>query len=271
MYETCDWLGDYAFHRQRSGGCQTRTRTTIRFSSRRQWQPSSAVAIARAVRNRRMAVDTRRVASGRWRISRGGGSAPLSAATNRGPMSKRLRPILIGVWGLLLTPLVATILEKWLEENFFSDPNAIATTVFKNLIALAHQTLFQFTLVFFTGIVIGFSFDWVARKSDENRASELRSLGSKFRSLSDIIKIRTTETSSEWPNNVRDLRPDIASAFISAKKFDLWVPGERAYQLPDASFLCEYLRFIGRLLEDGHFADANREALAWKPFFNRAR
>ena len=186
-------------------------------------------------------------------------------------MSKRLRPILIGVWGLLLTPLIATMLEKRLEENFFSDPNAIATTIFNNLIVPSQQLWFQFALVFFSGIIIGISLDWVARKSDENKASELRSLGSKFRSLSDIIKIRTTETPSEWPNNVRDLRPDIASAFISAKKFDLWVPGERAYQLSDASFLSEYLRFIGRLLEDGHFDEANREALAWKPFFNKTR
>jgi hypothetical protein len=186
-------------------------------------------------------------------------------------MSKKLKPILIGIWGLLLIPPVAAILEKRLQENFFSDPNAVATTVFNNLIALSQQLCFQFALVFLTGIVIGISLDWLARKSDENKATELRSLGSKFRSLSDIIKIRTAGAQSEWPNNVRDLRPDIASAFISAKKFGFWVPGERAYQLSDASFLCEYLRFIGRLLEDGHFDEANREALAWKPFLSEAK
>jgi hypothetical protein len=186
-------------------------------------------------------------------------------------MSKSLKPILIGVWCLLLIPVIATILEKWLEENFFSDPNAVATTVFNNLIALGQQLWFQFALVFLTGIVIGISLDWLVRKSDENKAFELRSLGSKFRSLSDIIEIRTGGARSEWPNNVRDLRPDIASAFISAKKFGLWAPGERVYQLSDASFLCEYLRFIGKLLEDGHFNEANREALGWRPFLNKAR
>jgi hypothetical protein len=70
------------------------------------------------------------------------------------------------------------------------------------------------------------------------------SLGSKFRSLSDSIKIRTA--SSGWPDNARDLRDH--SAFISAKKFDLWVPSECVYELPDASFLCEYFRCVGRLL-----------------------
>jgi hypothetical protein len=88
-------------------------------------------------------------------------------------------------------------------------------------------------------------------------------------SLSDSIKIRTA--SSEWPSNVHDLRPAILSAFISAKKFDLWVPSNRIYELPDASFLCEYLRCVGKLLENGYFEEANREALSWKPFLDRAK
>jgi hypothetical protein len=49
----------------------------------------------------------------------------------------------------------------------------------------------------------------------------------------------------------------IISAFISAKKFDLWVPSECVYELPDASFLCEYFRCVGRLLEDRLFGPAD--------------
>jgi hypothetical protein len=191
----------------------------------------------------------------------------VSVLTNSRSMSKWLKPLFLGIWGLLLIPLIATTLEKWLEENFFSDPNAVATTVFDNLLALGQLRWFKFALVFLTGIVIGVSLEWLARKSDEKKASELRSLGSKFRSLSDSIKTRTV--SSGWPNS--DLRPTILSAFISAKKFDLWVPSERVYQLPDASFLCEYLRCVGRLLEDGHFDEANREALSWRPFLDKAK
>jgi hypothetical protein len=191
----------------------------------------------------------------------------VSVLTNSRSMSKWLKPLFFGIWGLLLIPLIATALEKWLEENFFSDPNAVATTVFNNLLALGQLRWFEFALVFLTGIVIGVSLEWLARKSDEKKASELRTLGSKFRSLSDSIKTRAA--SSGWPNS--DLRPTIMSAFISARKFDLWVPSERVYQLPDASFLCEYFRCVGRLLEDGHFDEANREALSWKPFLDNAK
>jgi hypothetical protein len=195
-----------------------------------------------------------------------------------GSMSKWLRQFLFGIWGLLLIPLITPTLEKWLEENVFSDPkgmattafpNAMATTVFNNLLALGQQRWFKLAFVLLTGIVIGVSLEWLNRKSDERKAFELRSLGTKFRGLSDNIKIRTA--SSGWPDNVRDLKPAILSVFSSAKKFDLWAPNEHVYQLPDASFLCEYFRCVGKLLEDGHFDEANSEALSWKPFLDKVK
>jgi hypothetical protein len=189
-------------------------------------------------------------------------------------MSKWLKQFLFGIWGLLLIPLIVPILKKWLEENVFSDPSGIATTVFRNaaattafdnLLALGQQRWFKFALIFLTGVVVGVSLEWLNRKSDEKRAFELRSLGAKFRSLSDSLKIRTA---SGWPDNVSDLKPAILSAFNSARKFHLWVPDEHVYQLPDASFLCEYFRCVGKLLEEGQFDKANKEALSWQPFLN---
>jgi len=190
-------------------------------------------------------------------------------------MYKWLKRLLFGIWGLLLIPLIALILEKWLEENIFSDSSGITTTLFSNtiaaffsnLLALGHQHWFKFAFVFLTGIIIGVSIEWLSQRSDEKRAFELRSLGSKFRSLSDNIKARTAL--SGWPDNVRDLKPAILSALISASKFGLWVPNEHVYQLPDASFLCEYFKSVGKLLEDGYFDEANSEALSWKPFLDK--
>jgi hypothetical protein len=51
----------------------------------------------------------------------------------------------------------------------------------------------------------------------------------------------------------------------------LWVPNEHIYQLPDASFLCEYFKSVGKLLEDGYFDEANSEALSWKPFLDKIK
>ncbi|ANW01619.1 hypothetical protein [Bradyrhizobium icense] len=191
-------------------------------------------------------------------------------------MSRWLKKLLFGIWGVLLVPLIAPAVKKWLEENIFSDPegmataafrDAMATPVFSYFLALGQQPWFKLALVFLTGIVAGVSLEWLSRRSDEKKASELRSLGWKFRSLSESIRTRTA--SSGWPDSVPDLKPALLSVLSSARKFELWVPNEHVYQLPDASFLCEYLRCVGRLLEDGDFSEARREALSWRPFLEK--
>ena len=149
-------------------------------------------------------------------------------------MSKSLKRIAAAVWTFLLVAVIVDFIKRWLGENYFSDPNI--TIVFNLAASIVQQRSFQFALVFLTGIVVGISLDWFDRKSDENKASELRTLGSKFRILSDAIKIQTADLSG-WPNNIREHKADILSALISAKKFDLWVPDERVYEL--------YVRFRG--------------------------
>jgi hypothetical protein len=184
-------------------------------------------------------------------------------------MSKWLKPLLVALWGLLLIPLVGTTVEKWFSDNVFSEPNAFAKTISDHLTAVAEARWFKFALVFVTGLVIGIALDSSARRSGERRAFELRSLGYKFRSLADSLKTRTAAPG--WPDNARDLRPAIRSAVIVAGKFKIWAPNERIYELPDASFLCEYFGCVGQLLEDGRLDEAIREAHSWKPFLDRAK
>ena len=184
-------------------------------------------------------------------------------------MFKWLKLLLFGIWAVLLIPVIGTTLEKWFAENIFTEPNAVATAISQKLVEISHLRWFEFALVFMTGIVIGISLETSTRKAGERRAFELRSLGYKFRSLSDGISHQTA--SSGWPDNARDLRPAIASALSSARKFGLWVPGDRMYELPDASFLREYFKGVGKLLEDGHLNEARREAQSWQPFLDRAK
>jgi hypothetical protein len=184
-------------------------------------------------------------------------------------MSKWLKPLLFGIWGLLLIPLVGTAVEKRLTGNVFSEPNALVRTISDQLAAVGALPWFKFALVFMTGIVVGISLESSARRSGERRAFELRSLGYKFRSLSDNLKTRTG--AAGWPDNARDLRPAIMSAVIAARKFKIWAPNDRVYELPDASFLYEYFSSVGRLLEDGRLDEAIREAQSWQPFLDRAK
>ena len=183
-------------------------------------------------------------------------------------MSKWLKTVIFGIWGGLLIPLVAKNLEIWLRDNVFSDRSALASAIFNDIIAISRLAWFNFALTLMSGVVIGVALEFLARRSGDRRASAVRSLGHKFGSLSDSIKSRTP---SAWPDSAHDLKPAIRSALISAKKFDVWVPSERVYELPDGSFLCEYFSCVGRLLENGHLDEASREALSWKPFLDRGQ
>src|SRR5436190_18098726 len=156
-------------------------------------------------------------------------------------MSGLLKKFLFGIWGLLLVPLSAPVGKKWLDENVFTDArdavttafrSATATPVFNHLVALGQQHWFKLALVFLTGIVVGVCLEWLNRKSGEKRAAELRSLGWKFRGLSESIRIRTA--SPGWPDNVRHLKPAMLSMFDFARRFDLWAPNEYVFQLTDA-------------------------------------
>lgn len=190
-------------------------------------------------------------------------------------MSGLLKKLLFGIWGLVLIPLIAPLLTKWLEKNVFADAggmatafrDATATPVFNDILALGQQPWFRLAVVFLSGIVVGVSLEWLNRRSGEKKAAELRSLGWKFRSLSESLKMRTVAPG--WPDSVRDLKPATLSVLSSARKLDVWAPNEHVYQLPDATFLCEYLRCVGRFLEDGDFQEARREALSWRPFLDK--
>jgi hypothetical protein len=184
-------------------------------------------------------------------------------------MFRWIKLLLFAVWGLLLIPLIGMTLERWLAENIFFESSATGKLISDHLVAVNQQPWFRFALVFMTGMVIGISLETSAKRAGERRAFELRSLGYKFRGLAASLKERTI--SPGWPDNARDLKSAILSVLATARKYGFWTPGERVYDLPDASFLCEYFGSVGKLLEDGHPDDARREALSWKPFLDRAK
>jgi hypothetical protein len=120
----------------------------------------------------------------------------------------------------------------------FSEPNAFAATISGDLVAVSEARWFRLALVFMTGIIVGLLLASSAGRLGKRKAFGIRSLGYKFLTLSDSIKTRTA--ASGWPDNVRDLKPAIKSALTTAGQFKLWAPNDRVYELPDASFLCEY-------------------------------
>lgn len=178
-------------------------------------------------------------------------------------MIKRLRAIVLIIWTLFLVPIIVDFLKRWLAENFTSDPNATLAVLINSAASLVHQLWFQLSLAALTGVVLGAWLDRIARQIDANNDKKLRNLGYLFRSLGDqVLHLQSVRTMSSWPNNVNDIRPEIHSAFLSATKLGVWAPGERVFKCPNYGFLCNYLSFVGKLLEDEHFNEAKAAALS---------
>src|SRR5689334_24436213 len=101
-----------------------------------------------------------------------------------GSMSRLLKSLLFGIWGLLLIPLSAPVLKNWLAENVFADPGSAATSAFRDaaaspafasLLALGQQLWFRLAFVFLAGVIVGVLLEWLNRKSGEKKAASLRS------------------------------------------------------------------------------------------------
>ena len=212
-----------------------------------------------------------------WPLMRRGGRRSV-CRNSKSPMSGWLKKLLFGIWGILLIPLIAPALKRWLDQNVFTDahqvrpPRPFVTlrrpAVFSHLVALGEQPWFKLAVVFLTGLIAGVSLEWFCRKSGEKRAAELRSLGWKFRSLSESIRLRTA--SSDWPDSVQDLKPAmllrvrLRPEFRSLGAERLARSSCRTRPSSANIFAC-----VGKHLEDGDFDEAGREAQSWRPFLDQ--
>ena len=191
-------------------------------------------------------------------------------------MSKWLKKLLFGFWGVLLVPLIAPVLKKWLEENVFSD----LTTRSRPLFATRPPRPFS-AISWLLANSTGSSLRGLPDRNPRRRLTGMaepevgreksRRASQPRLEVSQPCREHQDQDGGRWDGrHARDLKPAMLSLFGSARKFDLWAPNEHAYQLPDAPFLCEYLKSVAKHLEDGDFDDARKEALSWRPFLDQA-
>jgi len=124
-------------------------------------------------------------------------------------------------------------------------------------------------LLFLTGWVGGAWADWLLRKLDRSRENSRTSLGVQLCSLSLKIVDRLDYSGYdpnkrghvEWSRAVHAFDAALTSAFINIRKLGIWTPGSELYRRQDGGvILVDYLRRVGTMLKDGHFAEAKREA-----------
>jgi hypothetical protein len=166
-----------------------------------------------------------------------------------------------GVFTIFVIP-IAVEFVKHVAENIglYDRPREAAGTVLNFFLSLAELPWLRVTALLLAGFVAGLWLDWLLRKFDGSRAKARENLGYEMRNLAhDIDNALALIDRFRLP----DFSPRLMSAFIKAKQVGLWTPDVR---MP-INFVIDYLRHVGTLLSDGHFAEAKQAALERKEAF----
>ena len=120
------------------------------------------------------------------------------------------------------------------------------------------------------GFAAGFWVDWLLRKLDGSRAEHRKALGVEMGILAHDLG------ATVYPLMVNPMyvaRPKMVSCFTTARKFGIWVPDDRIFEVhpPRAmNLVTDYLNDVGAMLRAGHFSDAKQHAKSRKPLFDKA-
>jgi hypothetical protein len=126
------------------------------------------------------------------------------------------------------------------------------------------------TALLLIGFVAGLWLDWLLRRLDRSRSVARENLGIEMQSTGREIQVGT----DLWVNiGPLSAGPRLHACFVKAEKLGLWYPDDRTFQVRPLfadriqHTLLMYLLHVGKLLSDGHFAEAKRVALQSKEAF----
>ena len=183
---------------------------------------------------------------------------------------------ILAVVGAFFTGVVFPVVVHFIQEQPQETPNVALKflhVALKFLLDLSEQTWLRVTALLLGGFVAGLWLDWLLRKLDGSRAEERQALGTEMVSLGDYLRF------SQLPTY--QARPQITSCFTTAKKFGIWVPDQRIFEIskraenlimehPIRNLITDYLAHVGTMLKDGHFREAKRDAKKSKAAFDKA-
>jgi hypothetical protein len=86
-------------------------------------------------------------------------------------------------------------------------------------------------------------------------------LGQSMVSMSDRIAGRLDRSLNSWPHNIFDFRADLASLFVKLNRAGLDLSLNTLIRRDDdGALLVNYLKYVGTMLSDGHFKQAEEAA-----------
>jgi hypothetical protein len=135
----------------------------------------------------------------------------------------------------------------------------VVSKFLEQILYLRQQPWFRDAAVFLGGLISGLCLDWLRRKLGRSRADMREALGNEMLILDhDLLGLR---------DPMSEARSEIMSCFITARKFKIWAPDERVFEIqPNRAYdmIRNYLTNVGVMLRDGHFSEAKRYAMRIK-------
>ena len=163
---------------------------------------------------------------------------------------RRIATGILLVVGAIFTGVVFPVVSHFIQEQPQETTNValkILHAALKFLYDLSEQTWFRITASMLVAFVAGLWVDWLLRRLDGSRADERKALGTEMCNLGYDLRFIRDPT----PILMQRARPQILSCFTTARKFGIWVPDRRAYELhPDRArnMITDYLMHVGTLL-----------------------
>jgi hypothetical protein len=176
---------------------------------------------------------------------------------------KLAKVVVAFVWATFgFAPLAAEITRRWAERNGYIDhPEKGIGWVLSILGAVTEFPWFYPAVAFMTGVLIGLFVDSILRRFDGSRRWQRVRLGQSMVSMSDMIAGRLHTNLNSWLHNIFDFRADLASLFVKLSRagFDLSLNALMRRD-DDGVLLVNYLKYVGSMLSDGHFKQAEEAA-----------
>ncbi len=201
----------------------------------------------------------------------------MAAGRNMQKLSTWARWIVSLISTSVFIPIAVHLSKHWIEgTSLYDRPQETAGAVM-NFITTAAQSpwvqgsaLFfgaqspwvQGSALFFGGLALGLWMDWLFRKFDGSRATNLSLLGYSMKELGIDIGNASAGYGFVWPDHIHMHRADLMALFIKLRNAGIAVPSSDVFKMRSgANILANYLHGVGTLLSEGHFKEAKAMAL----------
>jgi hypothetical protein len=165
--------------------------------------------------------------------------------------------ILTAIATLMVLPVVTGFFVDYAKKtDAYTKPEETLGVIWATFVT----PYFACAAAFAFGVAIGLWIDSGLRRFDGTRNTKRIAVGYEALGLFNKVVERQRRLMSNWPENVSDLGPEVFSTMLKIGAVGLKVPGPNVLSTPSPEIFLRYLKSVGTLLSEGHYAEAKQAA-----------